>query len=59
MAEASEAKKYSTSLSSNGENSEVESERESTGTSRPCSLCSIKTIIVNKGIELGDQNHDG
>lgn len=40
-AEASEAKKYSTSLFSNGWNSEVDAERLITGISLdPCGLCS-------------------
>lgn len=43
-AEASDAKKYSISLSSSGWNSEVESERGNTGISpRPWGLCSIWT----------------
>lgn len=43
-AEASDAKKYSISLSSSGWNSEVESERGNTGISpRPWGLCSTST----------------
>jgi hypothetical protein len=43
MADASEAKKYSTCLSSSGSNSEVDSDLGKTGKSlRPCGRCSIR-----------------
>lgn len=57
-AEASDAKKYSTSLSSTGMNSDVLSVRGRIGTSRaaPCGRCSNKRVErQNKEIQLNDQ----
>lgn len=58
-AEASDAKKYSTSLSSKGWNSEVDSVLGSMGSSlRPCGLCSKNNKLFQWTLQIPGADHN-